>query len=249
MFTINSKPFKLLEFVAFVKDKQRNTTGYTLKQYVDLLYEQFEERTIIDYEKSVLGEKYIDYKMLVNEYREGIMLFNLMDDKVWMKAANDTTGLRLFYENNISNYQWKERAKATIYSAENQQIIEELVEMLTAENSTEFSKKELEERYNQNSSLTLQIEENIFEKDQNDILSRFNWSLGYQKIEIDRRYYLVDIKELLPPQRKQLNEIKGLVIADYQELLEKEWISELKAKHSVKVNKKTLKEVIDKLEK
>lgn len=249
LFTINGKPFKLLEFVAFAKDKQRNTTGYSLQQYVDLLYEQFEEQSIIDYEKSVLGEKYIDYKMLVNEYQEGIMLFNLMDDKVWMKAANDTTGLQLFYKNNISKYQWKERAKTTIYSAENHQIIEELVTMLSAENSTEFSKKELEERYNQNSSLTLQIEENLFEKGQNDILSKVNWSLGYQKVEVDGRYYLVDIEEIVPPQRKQLNEIKGLVIADYQELLEKEWISELKAKYSVKVDKRTLKEVIKKIEK
>lgn len=249
LFSFTDKIYKFSDFALYVKENQRAISDYAIDQYIDLLYNRFEEKSIIDYEKEHLAEKYIDYKMLINEYQEGIMLFNLMDDKVWTKAANDTIGLKIFFNNNLENYQWKERADVVIYSAKNDTIINEIKLLIEINDTLNTTKKDLESHYNQNSSLTLQIEEGVFEKSKHDILTQFNWQRGLQEKEINDRNYLVFISEIIPKGDKKISEIKGLVIADYQEQLEKEWIVELKNKYVLAVNKKMFNSVIKELEK
>lgn len=249
LFSINNQVYTFSNLAEYVVKTQLAVSGYTVKQYTDMLYNDFEEKSVMDYEKEHLHEKYIDYKMLVGEYREGIMLFNLMDDMVWSKAANDSTALKTYYNDNLQNYQWKERAQVTIYGAENNEIISEIKQFIILKDSVNLTKKALEEHYNQNSSLTLEIVDNSFEKGENEVLSQLNWQLGLQEITIDDRNYLVNIKAIIPPGAKTFNSIKGLVIADYQEKLEKQWVNNLKNKYTVQLNKKVFKTVIKELEK
>ncbi|MDH5367349.1 MAG: hypothetical protein OEW67_10200, partial [Cyclobacteriaceae bacterium] len=249
LFSFTDKIYTFTDFALYVNKNQQAQSRYSISQYVNVLYNQFEEKAIIEYEKEHLYEKYFDYKMLVNEYKEGIMLFNLMDDKVWNKAANDTTALKTFFNNNRENYIWEERANVVIYSADSNTIINEIKLLIEKNDTINTSKKDLENHYNQNSSLTLQIEEGIYEKNKNTILSQFYWKKGLQEKEINGRKYLVHISEIIPKENKILSEIKGLVIADYQEQLEKEWVDILKNKYRLTVNKKTFNSVIKELEK
>jgi peptidyl-prolyl cis-trans isomerase SurA len=81
------------------------------------LYQEFSQAALIGYEEKHLADKYEDYRMLVNEYRDGILLFQLMDEKVWSKAISDTSGLRKYFEQNRDKYKWAERAEAVIFNA------------------------------------------------------------------------------------------------------------------------------------
>ena len=75
----------------------------------------WEKAAILEYEESQLANKYPEYKALVNEYNDGILLYEVMSDKVWNKAVKDTSGLRLFFNQNRDKYQWPNRVDATIY--------------------------------------------------------------------------------------------------------------------------------------
>ena len=74
-------------------------------------------KTCLDYEDSKLEEKHPDFKLLMKEYHDGIMLFDLMDQKVWSKAIDDTLGLLNYYNLTKENYQWEERAFTTVYTS------------------------------------------------------------------------------------------------------------------------------------
>jgi peptidyl-prolyl cis-trans isomerase SurA len=128
LFTIKNEPYSRLAFYEFIKAKQRARTDVTPIVYMGQLYSQYVEETLTKWEENHLAEKYVDYRMLVKEYRDGILLFQLMDQKVWSKAVEDTTGLRAFFNENRSKYQWKERSKATILSASSKETLNKVKE-------------------------------------------------------------------------------------------------------------------------
>jgi len=123
LFTIGISKFTIGDFYKFVTDRQRAKPTYSPAHYTNLLYKEFVETSILNNEESHLEDKYSDYKNLVNEYREGILLFQLMDSKVWNKAINDTLGLKNFFNTNKENYKWNRRLNATIYSVSNKEVL------------------------------------------------------------------------------------------------------------------------------
>lgn len=92
------------------------------QHYLYILYKKFIEASIQAYEKSVLPLKYTEYKMLLKEYKEGIMLFQLMTDKVWQKAIDDTAGCRIYFTEHRDRYRWDFRANAVIYRMKNEEV-------------------------------------------------------------------------------------------------------------------------------
>jgi len=130
LFTLAKKKFTNQDFYAFVSIKQRKQKNKLPATYAAQLYEQFKNESLIAYEESQLPQKYPDYKHLLQEYRDGILLFKIMGDSVWDKANKDTVGLRTFFEQNKDKYQWDIRAKSTIYSVDNQTIMDILKEEL-----------------------------------------------------------------------------------------------------------------------
>ncbi|OUJ75277.1 peptidylprolyl isomerase [Hymenobacter crusticola] len=117
LFTIQGKPYLAKDFLAFVQQNQRPRTGSEPRYAMQLLYDQYVDQSLTDYEKANLETKHEDYRMLVKEYRDGILLFQLMDEKVWSKAIEDTTGLEKFFAENQSKYQWEPRVHGTVISA------------------------------------------------------------------------------------------------------------------------------------
>lgn len=118
LFSINKQAYPVSSFLTYVETQQSRKSGLAPRSYMRLLYKQYLERSLIEYEDAHLEQKYPDFKMLVKEYRDGMLLFQLMEEKVWAKAIEDTTGLNTFFNENRGQYQWKERAKAYILSAE-----------------------------------------------------------------------------------------------------------------------------------
>ena len=130
LFTINSDKYTLNDFLAYVTKNQKARKSISPSQYMRTLYKDYQNESIITYEENHLQDKYPDYRMLVKEYRDGILLFQLMDEKVWSKAIEDTAGLKKFFNEHRENYKWKERAHATIYNANNQQTLDQVTAIL-----------------------------------------------------------------------------------------------------------------------
>jgi peptidyl-prolyl cis-trans isomerase SurA len=117
LFLIKSKPYYVSDFLTYVQQNQRPRTGAQPAFAMQQLYDQYVEQSLTEFEKNSLDTKYEDYRMLVKEYRDGILLFQLMDEKVWSKAIEDTVGLKKFFADNQAKYQWDQRVQGRVISA------------------------------------------------------------------------------------------------------------------------------------
>lgn len=126
LFRIQDQNYNVGQFFSYVagaqSKKESNDPAFVLEQY----YKNFVNKSLLEYEEAHLEGKHEDYRMLLKEYKEGILLFALMDKKVWSKALEDTAGLRAYFNANRSKYQWTKRAKAVVYNAENQKVLDEV---------------------------------------------------------------------------------------------------------------------------
>lgn len=129
LFTIKGKVYTVKDFFAYLKAKQR-PKSHSPRYIVEEVYKEYVDASLVAFEESHLEGKYEDYKMLVREYRDGILLFQIMDENVWNKAVQDTAGQRKFFEANKSNYKWGERVDATVFNCANKEILAKVKEYL-----------------------------------------------------------------------------------------------------------------------
>ena len=198
----------------------------------------WEKAAILDYEESLLSGKYPAYKALVNEYHDGILLYEVMSDKVWNKAVKDTSGLRMYFNKNREKYLWPNRLDATIYECLNNDIASKVYGMLT--NDT-INSKHVIEVINKNTELNLKVKMNKFDVSQTPTLKDRNLNVGLNNAyEFDGKFYVVKVAANLPVMQKEFQEAKGASTSDYQNYLEQEWLKELRVKHPIVVNKSVL---------
>ena len=241
LFKLGEKEHTIGDFWSYAISRQRKRTHSNLEEYKTDLYNRFEEKSIFDFEEVQLSKTNFDYRMILEEYRSGILLFNLMEEKVWQKAVEDTLGQKAYYEKNKEEFIQKENAEVRIFVSNNEQVIEQSRKYLNA------STQEIDGIFNKQEALTLQVVEKNVEKGQDAMISAY-WKEGvYLHVE-NGKYYLINIKKIIPEGIKEYEKTKGAVISGYQDELEKNWISELKAQHPVKVNKGVLKKLILKIE-
>ncbi|MDQ3290428.1 MAG: peptidylprolyl isomerase [Bacteroidota bacterium] len=130
LFTLQGRQYTVKDFFTYVQKNQKPIANASPQHAMSVLYDNFVNNTVLNYEREHLESKYVDYKMLVNEYRDGILLFQLMDEKVWSKAIQDTVGLQAFFNQNKENYKWDTRADAIVISAANKDILAQAQQML-----------------------------------------------------------------------------------------------------------------------
>lgn len=238
MFNLADKVYTQADFAGYIASHQSKRAKTDYLSILNSLYKQYVEESAVAYEESRLDQKYPEFKALMQEYRDGILLFELTDQKVWSKAVKDSTGSKAFYEKNKTNYMWDERAEASIYSCSSDKVAAQ-VRGLMKKKKTE---KDIIAVVNKDSQLNLQVETRIFNKGENEFVDK-NWNPGTSadfKSEKDKKTVIVVTTKLLKPEPKSYIDSKGMVTADYQNFLEKEWIASLKAKYPVNVDKAVL---------
>ena len=235
--TVDGKSYKVSDFQKSISSKMRVKTKQTPAEYVLEETKMFAENSLLKYEDSKLEGKYDAFRLLMNEYREGILLFELTDQKVWTKAVKDTTGLQAYYNTNKSNYMWPERAEVAIYTCATGDIANKVRMMLSEGDDNVKIANEI----NKDTQLNLQVEEGLFAKEDKDILSQVEWKAGIsQNINYNDQVVIVLVKNVVASTPKKLTESKGLVTSDYQTFLEEQWIKELRAKYKFTVNQDVL---------
>lgn len=237
MFSLAGKNYTQGDFASYIESHQaRRAKTNDIRSIVNDQYNKWVEETCINLEESQLDKKYPEFKALMQEYRDGILLFDLMDRKVWSKAVKDSVGLKNFYELNNEKYKWDERADATVYNCASDSVAKVVRAMLAKKKTS----KEILEALNKKSQLNLQVESKLFVKGENDVVDR-NWKPGLStNTNKDKKVIFADVKKIVPPTVKTLQESKGLVTADYQNQVEKEWNESLKKNCPVTVYKEVL---------
>ena len=236
LFSINGQKIKISSFVNYILSNQ------TVGSDIDKMYIDFVDEKLLEYEESQLESKYPEYKALLQEYRDGILLFDLTNTKVWNKAIEDTVGLQIFYTANSSNYIWENRVDATIYSCVNLATAKRVKRALYKKHRGNFTDVEILTETNNIAPLSLQINSKKFVNGENEYIDAVNWKVGIAgdiKTE-DGSYVIVDIHEVLPSGIKAFDQTRGKVISDYQNALEQDWITSLRNKYNVSINKEVL---------
>lgn len=239
IFVLNGVNFGQKEFADYLA-KNYSTAPKTKnsKDLVNMQLKNWEKSAILAYEETQLERKYPEFKALMQEYHDGILLYEVMSDKVWNKASKDTSGLKEFYKNNTAKYQWKDRVNAVVYECLTQDIANQVAKMI--KNDTINSKHVLD-KINAQSELNLRVRTNKFEVSETAFLKGQNFSKGINPTyQYEGKFYVIKVEEMLPAGAKTFDESKGAITADYQSYLEKMWLEELSRKHPVKINDASL---------
>jgi len=243
LFTIGTKTYTQADFAGHLAATQRREQKRDIPAYVFQQYNTFVNDAVNKYADSQLEAENPDFKALINEYHDGILLFDLTDKKVWSKAVKDTLGLQQFYEKNKNTYMWESRLDASILTIHDLSILKSLKKQLKKGASDE----QILAKFNVDTIQKVTIEHKKFVKGENKILDGIEWKPGTSDLIplADTANAIVVVHKVVDPEPKLLDEIRGTMTADYQNYLEKEWISELRAKYPVIVNREVFNSLIN----
>ena len=229
LFTLNDKGFTVGNFNNFTS-KQNKPQG----QYRDY-YDQWVDFEITGYENSRLEEKYPEFRYMMQEYHDGILLFNISEQKIWNYAAEDSTGLEAYYKD-CKKYMWEERFKGMIVICTSDSVREEAEKYFAGD----LPKDEVLGLINKNGDL-ITITEGAWEKGANPVVDYYVWN-GPEPEGFKSELTFVR-GDKIPPEPKKLEDARGLYISDYQKVIEERWLKELHSKYKVTINKKLLKTI------
>lgn len=228
--------------VYLIRNQRQVPAGTSLKSVLGERWDDFVNQSLIAFEEANLENKYPEFKALMQEYHDGILLFDLMDEKVWSKAVKDTAGLEAYYAAHKADFMWGDRVKASIYTAANEKIAAKARKLAAKREKKGYTDEELIAKVAEDAALDLTIKSGTYSKGDNAIIDGISWEPGISdNMAQDGKILFAQVYEVLPPQPKELSEARGLVTSAYQSQLEKEWIEELRSKFSFTVNDELFK--------
>ena len=118
---IDSINYSYKDFALFLESSQKNYIGKNLafNYIVETEYKNFVNNSIIAYHETYLEFTNPEYAAILTEYRDGLLLFDLMEKEIWNKAAKDSVGLENYYNNNKARYVWNDRVDLVMASSAN----------------------------------------------------------------------------------------------------------------------------------
>ncbi len=242
LFSIGDKQAKVSDFVDYIKAHMGPQRYVSPATYAYQLYENFSNETVMEYGDAHLEDKYPEFKALVQEYRDGILLFDLMDREVWNKAVKDTTGLQEFHERNASKYMWDDRVYATVITVTRAEALPKVKALL----DSGIELDSLRGAILRDSINYAFVRKGFYQRGDNQYVDQTEWKVGVRNeipSTVDQSTTIVCIRELRGPEEKTLKEARGLVTSDYQVELEQKWVKSLKERYPVKINEKVLDKV------
>lgn len=242
LFSMEGNPTKVKDFVAYIKENMTMQKYVTPATYGYQLYENFRNTTILDYADAHLEDKYPEFKALVKEYKDGIMLFDLMDREVWDKAVKDTVGLKEFHERHAAKYMWGDRVQASIITVTRPESLPKVKALL----DSGIELDSLRDTFKRDSINYAFVRKGYYQRGDNQYVDQTEWKVGVRNeipSTVDQSTTIVCIREVRKPEPKTLKEARGLVTSDYQVELEQKWVQSLKERYPVKINEKVLDKV------
>ena len=201
------------------------------------------KESVIDDKKKELEAKDPSLKYLIQEYHDGLLLYEISNRTVWEKAANDEKGLEDYFNKNKKKYYWNEpRYKGMVYHVKQKddvKAVRDCVKDLPFDKWAEV----LRTTFNNDSVLRIRVEKGIFKEGDNAFIDKMVF--GKDTTVTQLKDFPIDAVygKLLKKKPDSYTDVRGLVTADYQEMLEKQWVADLRKKYAVEVYYDALKTV------
>lgn len=240
LFRLGDKTVTASDWISFAQTFRYKSDGSGIKPYPQL-WNEFVEAMAIDFYQNHLEQYNEDFRNQINEFRDGNLFFEIMQQKIWGPAQNDSAALLEYYNKNRSNYSWKQSADAVIFYAPDVASAKSFSARLKLKPSLW---KQLVEEH----SDKMAADSGRFEVSQIPTGSAQSLKPGMITTPLvnngdNTSSFAYVIRLHAPGGQRSFAEARGLVINDYQAQLEKSWMAELEKKYPVKVNENVLADV------
>jgi peptidyl-prolyl cis-trans isomerase SurA len=218
-----------------LKNKRKNIDK---QQIINRLFEQFKKDELMKYYNENLENIYPEFKAIMQEYKDGLLMFYIKSDKVWDKSVKDTIGLQKFYNENKELFKQPKKLSVLIVQANSNKEAKKIAKLLEKGKKADDLKKQFKDliikkkTYNYNDEFVVK---HNFKK--NNIV-RYK-----EKNSEHTQYIVLKLLRVLPSEIPAFKDAKGSITNEYQKYLENKWLQELKAKYSVKINEANWKKL------
>lgn len=242
---IKNQAFTYQDFAFYLQSIQKRIQpNQDFNTIVDNAYIEFLNKKLTQYHEEHLEESNEEYAQVLSEYREGLLLFDLMENKIWNAVKNDTIALKKHYEANKNQYQWPNRIDAIIVTSSDKKAVQQASKLLKKGETIESIKTTI----NTNGSQKIIVTKGIFDKEHRSIPREFKFKKGVSKVQNQNdAFHVIKVNEVLPAAIKTFDEAKGKVIGDYQAVYEKDWLMQLSKKYKIEINNDILQKVKSKI--
>ncbi len=238
---IGEKEITYLDFANYLLNAQRKNRSQ--KQIPDLVndyYQEFINSSVLKYYEDNLEEENQEFANIVSEYRDGLLLFELMESEIWNAAKKDSLGLKSFYDKNQNNYFLNERIDAIVASSPNEKVIAKTSKLLS-NGSTE---DKIKEALNKKGKVNVIFTSGIMDKNHQALPSDFDFKTGVSKIYKHNDSFIVcQVNKILPKEQLSFEDARGRVVTDFQDQKEKSWMQTLHDTYKVVINKEVLNKI------
>jgi len=242
LFNIADNNISQNKFAIYLKNNN-STDKTTANEIIDEKINAFIEKELLAYEDSRLEKKYDDFRFLMQEYHDGILLFEVSNNEVWEKASKDTEGLAKYFNANKSDYAWeKPHYKGRVISCKDKATLK-AAKAIVKKSHNDSIDKYLRTRLN-DSIQYVKIDKGLYVQGENKAVDKLVFKSKEVYIPAPEYPFVFVTGKLLKKIPEDYTDVRGLVTADYQEYLEKEWIAALRKKFTVSVDEQVLKTVI-----
>lgn len=247
LFELAGNKYLQSDLMSFAETLTRGRINGPKNAVINDIYKLYVERTVNDFEEHHLAETNPDFKNLMDEYRNGIMLFELTDRNVWGKASRDTVGLKSFYESHKNKYQWEPGFTGVVYKFKDEKAMKEGVALI----GKNMSMKD-EDVYKQLNSAAnpdaVSMQRGHYEYSKFTDVPQSALTKGKLSEPVknsDGTYTVVKVEDSYStPTTKTLDEARGYAVAEYQDYLEKQWNEQLRKKYPVKVEEQVFRSMV-----
>jgi peptidyl-prolyl cis-trans isomerase SurA len=244
LFQTKVKTILLQDAIAFIETNQNRRSSGSPNAVMEELYQKFVEESLEEMYELELANINPEYRWLVQEYRDGLILFEIMEEEIWNPSLSDSLGLIAFFNNNREQYQWDERAEVLMYltrETEIKSLLQELVLAMSADK--ERVKTTISEMLKTEYGSWIETKTGVFEIENHPYLRMADLRAGINQIDGPDGFAILFIENIIPSSPKELKETRGQVIADYQQYLDEKWVDQLRQRYPVKVDKDVFSKV------
>lgn len=252
LFSFANVSVTLNDFITYINNTQRRIKPVSIDQFIANKYLDYTNEKVLEYEDTQLENKYPEFKTQMQEYEDGILIFDIMQKQIWNKASEDTTGLKAYYESHKSDFMYPVRYKGTLYTCNDKETAVEVYALIKSGQSAEDILKQV----NAESELNLKFRKSTFNSKttqefiilKKKMFKKDEFKKKYKKFKVglnkpyenSKSFHIMDVEEILQPEQRQFEDSKGLVTSAYQDELQNKWLKELREKSDIKINKKVL---------
>ena len=242
---IGDRQLTYFHFAEFLGNAQKRISRkMDFDDLTDMQYDAFINDRILKYHEENLENVNEEYAQILSEYRDGLLLFDLMETKIWNAVKQDTVGLQTYFNNNRASYKWPRRVEAVIMTSSEKEFADKARKALNQNLDVEKIKTQL----NSDNKQHVIVTSGLMTEDHPLLPKGFQFNTGVSNVyEHNNAYHVIKVAEVLPVTEKTFEEAKGMVISDYQTVVENEWLQTLKNKYKVIVDQGVLEKVKTKI--